>query len=345
MMKKSSEFVLEWEKALGWSDNPFQDKIFEPVEQFIVGYDKERQKLNLFVIENYRYGILLGEEGNGKTTLLRWMRNQLAQYHSRFAVLYLNARNIVVGEFIKRLVTPFLNPLELYITRPWKKLHIGNVVEFLKPRLATKNLIILVDEAQMFTKADALILKHLFDSNIHVQLIVAGSPEEMKRSVVATFAPDQLNIVLHGLKLEEIKEMLTMRIEALGGQGIEPFDHEMLTHIARDHQNNPKRVLALCNDHAVKLSLKHAFTKQIKQHPHPKSKFFIVENVEEKEDEPSHELSHKSKLTDIFLPGLLDEPKKQEPASPSVAVTEDVIQQAAAEIQEAAKHARKKKKE
>lgn len=345
MMKRSSEFVLEWEKALGWSDNPFQDKIFEPVEQFVVGYDKERQKLNLFVIENYKYGILLGEEGNGKTTLLRWMHNQLAQYRSRFAVLYLNARNIPPGECVRRLVTPFLNPLELYLTRPWKKLHIGNVVEFLKPRLAAKSMIILLDEAHVLTKADALVLKHLFDSSMHIQLIVADSPEEMKRSVVTTFAPDQLNIVLHGLKLEEIKEMLTLRIEALGGQGIEPFDHEMLTHIARDHQNNPKLVLALCNDHAVKLSLKHAFSRQTKQHPHPKSKFLIVENVEEKEDEPPHESSQKSKLTDIFLPGLLDEPKKPEPASAPVAVTEDVIQQAAAEIQEAAKHARKRKRE
>ncbi|MBI4441371.1 ATP-binding protein [Candidatus Woesearchaeota archaeon] len=329
-----AQFVLEWEKALGWKDNPFQDKIFEPVENFIVGYEKERQKLNLFVIENYRYGIVLGDDGSGKTTLLRWMRSQLIHYRQRFAVLYLNAKNLKTEqEFIKALVSPFLNPIEQYVTRPWKKIHIGNMVEFLKPRLAGKNMILLLDEAQALPKAELLILKHLFDSTVHMQLIVAGPVEEMKQSIVSTFSEDKLGITLHGLKQDDIKEMLTRRIEALGGKGIDPFDHDLLSHIARNPNNNPKEVLIVCNDHAVKLALKHNFSKKDKKPIPDKEKLFMIENVEADEKEEG------KPITDIFLPGLLDQPEKKEaqPPASGIQMTDDIIQQAAAEIKEAAK--------
>lgn len=332
------QFVLEWDKALGWHDNPFQDKIFEPVESFVVGYEKERQRLNLFLIENYKYGVLLGEEGIGKTTLLRWLRSQLKHYKNRFSVVYVNAKNLSEHEFIKTLVYPQLNFFQRWIMRPWRKLHIGNVVEFLIPRLNAKNMIILLDEAHLLSKPDLLILKHIFDSPLPVQLIVAGFPEEMQKSIVSNMAQDRLGITLHGLSFAETKEMLQSRIEALGGHGIEPFDEGMLKHFIREHQNNPRYVLALCSDHAIKLSLKHAFTKKA-QRPAEK-KMFMIENVEEAE---AHD--EKRNLTDIFLPGLLEPEKSVEPvAAGSVEETDQAIQQAAAEIEEVAKLSKKKRK-
>ena len=347
-----SQFVLEWEKALGWKNNPFQDKVFEPIEQFFAGYVKERQRMNLFIIENYKYGIVLGEDGTGKTALLRWMRGQLLKYPQKFSVLYLNSKNLSMGDFIRSLVTPFLNPIELYITRPWKNLHIGNVVEFLKARAGSKSIVILLDEAHLLSKGDLLILKHLFDSSLKVQLIVAGTPEEMRKSIISTFAEDQLEITLHGLKYDEVKEMLSMRIEALGGNGIEPFDDANLSHIVAAHQNNPKRILGLCNDHAIKLSLKHAFVKNKdhKEHHHIKEKMFVVENMSEEEVEKHEEEHPENKgITDIFIPGLLDEPRKKEEDEnrPShigdIEQTDAIIMQAAQELKEAAKEAPKKK--
>ncbi len=330
------QFVLEWDKALGWRNNPFQDKIFEPVENFVVGYEKERQRLNLFLIENYKYGTLLGEEGLGKTTLLRWLRNQLQNYKNRFCVIYVNARNLTEHEFIKTLVYPQLNFFERWLTRPWRKLHIGNVVEFLTPRQHAKSMIILLDEAHQISKPDILILKHIFDSPLRTQLIVAGPIDEMRRSIVSTLGQDKLGIVLHGLSFAETKEFLQLRIEALGGNGIEPFDEALLKHIIREQQNNPKYVLSVCNDHAIKLSLKHAFSKKT-QKEEEKRKLFLIENIEEAEDEP-----HKG-ITDIFLPGIMESEKGAEPI-PTLEANDQAIQQAAAELEEVAKLSKKIKK-
>ena len=86
--KKQKQFTLKWFKELGWWDNPFVTKVLMPPERFIAGYDKERQKLNYFVIEGLPLGFVKGEKGTGKTTLLLWLWHVMQKVKEKRAVFY-----------------------------------------------------------------------------------------------------------------------------------------------------------------------------------------------------------------------------------------------------------------
>ena len=95
--KKS--FILDWESELGYSENPFKIKILSPVTNYIAGYEKEKNRINLFIINNEKFGIISGQYGAGKTILLKWLYEQLQKYKEKVIVLFLNGK-VLSQEFI-----------------------------------------------------------------------------------------------------------------------------------------------------------------------------------------------------------------------------------------------------
>jgi len=79
-MRRKKQFTLKWFKEFGWLNNPFRLEIFNPVERYIAGLEKERQKINYFIIENYPFGTIKGDKGQGKTMLLLWLKQSLKDY-------------------------------------------------------------------------------------------------------------------------------------------------------------------------------------------------------------------------------------------------------------------------
>ena len=50
--------MLEWEKALGYKENPFKRVILEPVSTYIANLENEKERLNLFIITNKKFGTI-----------------------------------------------------------------------------------------------------------------------------------------------------------------------------------------------------------------------------------------------------------------------------------------------
>ena len=90
---KSKTFTLDWYKEFDWTGNPFVTKIPHPPDEFVAGYEAQRKKLNLFVLEHYQCCTLEGEQGTGKTMLLKWMEHELRNYKDRVVSFYINEEN------------------------------------------------------------------------------------------------------------------------------------------------------------------------------------------------------------------------------------------------------------
>ena len=91
---KDDQFIIDWDKELGWKQNPFLAKIGYPPDKFIAGYNEERLKINLFVIKKYYFGIIAGDKGTGKTALLRWMEYELNKHKDKLYVNFIDVKTL-----------------------------------------------------------------------------------------------------------------------------------------------------------------------------------------------------------------------------------------------------------
>lgn len=248
-----SDFVLEWDKALGFRGDPFADKIFAPINTFLVNRKDEKEKLNWFFIKNYSYGALIGEEGVGKTTLLFWLEDRLKKYN-RIHAVYINAA--VFKEQInipQKMIFPLLSLKEKLISKPHKKLLSADLLQFLKKKLGQKSSTLIIDNAHHLTETNLELIKNLRKEGLKLQVIVASSPKDYEKSRLRELGQDELGITLRRLTFEEAKEMITKRIEAFGGNGTYPFKEDDLKRMHEKADKNPREFLKLCRDEAIKI--------------------------------------------------------------------------------------------
>lgn len=252
-MVTKSDFVLEWDKALGFRGDPFADKIFAPINEFLVNRKEEKEKINWFFIKGYQFGTIIGEEGVGKTTMLVWLEDRLKRYN-RIHPIYINAS--VFKEQInipQKILTPLLSFTERFITKPHKKLASNELTGFLKKRLENKSVTLIIDNAHHITEKNLELIKSLRKEGLKLQVIVASVPKEYEKSRLAEIGHDELSITLRRLTFEESKEMLMRRIQAFGGKGLYPFREEDLKDIYEKADKNPREFLKLCRDEAIRI--------------------------------------------------------------------------------------------
>jgi len=252
-MVTKSDFVLEWDKALGFRGDPFAEKIFAPINDFLVNRKDEKEKLNWFFIKNYYFGGIVGEEGVGKTTLLVWLEDRLKKYN-RIHAVYINAA--VFKEQInipQKMVLPLLSLTERLFSKPHKKLLSADFMNFLKKKLGQKSVTLIIDNAHHLTEKNLELIKSLRKEGLKLQIVVASSPKEYEKSRLGEIGQDELSITLRRLNYEETKEMIIRRIQAFGGKGTYPFQEEDLKSIYEKADKNPKEVLRLCRDEAIKM--------------------------------------------------------------------------------------------
>lgn len=252
-MITKSDFVLEWDKALGFRGDPFADKIFAPINTFLVNRKDEREKLNWFFIKNYRYGAIIGEEGVGKTTLLLWLEDRLKKYN-RIHAVYINAA--IFKEQInipQKMIIPLLSLKEKLISKPHKKLLSADLLEFLQKKLGQKAATLIIDNAHQLTDKNLELIKSFRKEGLKLQVIVASIPKEYEKSRLGELGQDELGITLRRLTFEEAKEMLVRRIEAFGGKGLHPFQEPDLKSLYDKADKNPGEFLRFCRDEAIKI--------------------------------------------------------------------------------------------
>lgn len=275
--RAQKSFVLDWEAELGYSENPFKSKILTPVSDYFVGYEKERNKTNLFIINNEKFGIISGQDGVGKTILLRWLYEQLQQYKDKILVLFLNGK-VLSQEFIlvKSMVNPLLSIYEKKIKKVNKDVNIERNLSVLKRKLGSKKLILLIDDVEIIPSRVLFLLKKIY-SVMPLQIIMACNNQVAQKLRAEDWLKDRLKIQLKGLGVSETRAMIGKRIKNFGGEDIFPFDDSYIRKICKNAAYNPKQILVLCQHYAIELAV-----KQLKRKT-PKETTVVKEEVKEQE--------------------------------------------------------------
>jgi len=248
-----SDFILEWDKALGFRGDPFADKVFAPINKFLVDRKEEKEKINWFFIKGYFYGAIVGEQGVGKTTMLRWLEDRLKKYN-RIHAVYINAA--VFKEqvnILHKMILPLLSFYEKVFSKPHTKLIGPDLLGFLKKKLGHKSVALLVDNAHHLTDKNLELVKSLRKEGLKLQVIVTSTPKEYEKSRLPEIGQDELGITLRRLTFDEVKEMIKRRVEAFGGKGIHPFSQDELKKMYDKADKNPRKFLRLSRDEAIKI--------------------------------------------------------------------------------------------
>ena len=98
--------VLDWVHELDWSENPFTQFKASPSHEFMVNQEKARQQINLFFIQHSSFGTITGEEGEGKTFMLLWIKEELEHYKDRYSVYFFDSSSSI-EEFSKQLTQQY----------------------------------------------------------------------------------------------------------------------------------------------------------------------------------------------------------------------------------------------
>jgi len=253
--KPGKQFILDWEDELGYAGNPFKEEILKPIHAYISGYKKERDKINLFVIHGHKLGIIHSTFGYGRTMLLQWLEEQLSHHSSKVVVLSLLGKDLLQDkELLKRLQKKTFSSIDI-VKKHHESMDKAKNLEIMQKRLHGKKLIILGDTVTSICK-DNLEFLNLLLSGVSVQLILTTN-EDSKQDLDKLFKiPDKLNIRLQGLDFPETKKMLRKRIDAYGGEGIEPFTDSKLKTIWEKAHRNPRQILKLCEQKAIEICVK-----------------------------------------------------------------------------------------
>lgn len=282
-MAKKKQFTLEWFKEFGWLNNPFRLEIFNPIDRYLAGLEKERQKLNYFIIENFSFGTIRADKGQGKTMLLLWLKQSLGEYKGTIVADYYKAEKrgvslyeqvidnltgmkerLVMGSLfklkLKKIFKRKKDPLQAAQSQSiYDKLYHRNTVQFdellpfFEKKLNKQRLVLLIDDGDLLSEKDISFLEFLLSSGLPVQAIVTLD-SDAKFSIQTK---DVLKMKLSELSFKEMKQFLHRRIQSVGGDGVEPFNDHVLHSIYAKGKKNPLHILKIAYDQAVKLSLKH----------------------------------------------------------------------------------------
>lgn len=297
--EKNTQFVLNWAEELEWDGDPFQERIFHPEEDFIVGYSEQRKKLNLFILREQPFCIVTGNQGMGKTQLLSWLDYELSNYESRIKTKFLRAGNSSLLNFKRRLIHPLLSrtarsisffyfnfrcyklkqslekeifkkhvfkifpKLYNYIfTQKYLSLSDEDVVGIFSNFKSGHHFVLLLDDAGDLSPDNVDLLFFLLNKKIPFRLIIADAQQRLKQSPWKGFKVSALHLDLKSLNNEELKELVQKRIESFNGHGIYPLDEPQLKHLIKTSDGNPKILLKLVRDAVIQLVVEKVRQKQ-----------------------------------------------------------------------------------
>jgi type II secretory pathway predicted ATPase ExeA len=276
---KKKGFVLDWEQALGFRADPFSGDTPSPVEDHIAGMKKERNKLNLFVINNSRFGTIQGEEGIGKTILMHWLKEALDEHDEKLFCVYVDGGNKDT-RVLKEIVVPLMSRYEKTVKKGQLKMSLDQFVFFIQEKIGDRKLVVLVDGVKALLPKDLVLFSKLYKL-ISLQVVLADTKEAIRNSILGRVERiedvdksqfhDDLHIGVDGLSVGEVEDMLTSRIESAGGHGIAPFSPNTVRALHRKSNGNPKTLLRMCKTKAIELSVKEDDSEE-EDIPQPTSK-------------------------------------------------------------------------
>ena len=206
-------FGNTWYKKFKWKNNPYSIKVNDSV---FVGLTEERRTL-ASLVEGGNICILIGENGVGKSSLLRWLEKRLKRYN----IHYLNS------EWIK------------------KDFNIEQYLKKNKPyfRDYKKNMVLLIDEAQKLENWFRIEVQSLWERNIVKSIVFShdgeGDYENLPQQLKSRISNRIIRI--KKLKKEDAYELIRLRC---GGKN--PFDEYAMDEIIKRSDGNPRKILENC---------------------------------------------------------------------------------------------------
>lgn len=224
-----------WYKEYGWKINPFNIK----PSPDIVNFESEKQKL-IDYISSGDVCFLIGKPGSGKTSLLKWIENNLKKHF----VIYLNMETIDKNFSIKKF---------LYENTRFSRRLLG--LEF------PKNTVLLLDESAKINEEFRYALKLHFDENHIKSIIFSQSGEE------ADIPEGFRNRVGNRLvKLDKLKEEAAFALIKKRCGKICPFTEGAITFIAEKSSYLPRKILENCETICINMKGKKEITINDIQH-------------------------------------------------------------------------------
>jgi|GEM_PF-342522 len=241
--------LRKWYGTFNWKENPFA---FEIIPETFVGYEKQKTDLMAAIEQKEKAVLLLGPTGSGKTTMSRWLENELRK-NREITTLFISKAPAKIDELIAQLNSLFALPWYLRflsVLNPNIK-NTSEIVEKLSRKLGKKRLVIIVDEAHE-SSVECLQWFRVIADHVNATLVLSALPVfegflekhlETLRKRVTT------RVVLSMLTRDEVKELIEKRIAyASNGEGKNPFTEDAIDKIYEISSGFPREVLRLCND-------------------------------------------------------------------------------------------------
>jgi len=209
-----------WFQRYGWESNPFELK---PIPDLISGFEEIREEL-LEYIKSGSCCLLLGQTGMGKTTLLKWLEKYVL---TEGIPLYINTSGMKKSELEQMDIDKLINEKTGLLDKVLKK---------------SKEIILLVDEAQDLPPMMGKAIKRNFDDHIIKAVVLASETDKLdnlKKSLLD--AVIRRKVKLRPLKHEEAMGMIYNRVQFKN-----PFEPGSLDIIFRKAEFIPKKILELC---------------------------------------------------------------------------------------------------
>lgn len=238
--KKSEISFDEWYSTLGWTSNPFTFRI---TPRIYVGYKSQKQRILRTLKEKHKIIVIIGPTGSGKTTMLKWLSNNLPK---NYETIYIGKPPSKPEEFVHIFSQNYRTS---WILRPFitNIKSIYNIPSFLNKRLRNKHLVVFCDEAHE-SKQDVLEWLRVLGDNVeNMSLVLAGLPvfDESLGSIETLRKRIAARVELLSLTKEETKKMIEERIRSKGGKGNE-FD-SVIDNIYNLTGGFPREILRICD--------------------------------------------------------------------------------------------------
>jgi hypothetical protein len=253
------KLVLKWNRVFCWHESPFEVKVMQPIDDFFVCDKKKKSALNMFLVKQYQFGRITGDEGSGKTTFLHWIHWELEAHHPEVVPCFVDATRKNVGErgLIKQIMNPFLNMYQKTVSRPYEEISVVDLADYVRRKVSGKPFVLLIDEPHNISEKAFPIIEALEKAKVKLQLIVAGRKEDLRKTYMGKNHKDLLKFELHGLDTHLARQLLQKRIEAVGGEGTYPFDGQKISVLVKQSHGNPAQLLRRAKEKIIQLSIDH----------------------------------------------------------------------------------------
>ncbi|MFC1637541.1 AAA family ATPase [Candidatus Margulisiibacteriota bacterium] len=225
----------KWFAKYGWKQNPFT---LDVIPSLFTGYSSQVDAILDKISTRSGHILVYGDKGVGKTTLLRWLTNNLkkdnhAIYVARPPVKFDDLLNFIVSE--------------LKIKGQKGKYSLYDLEGLIKK--TKKPLVILIDEAHEVSVEIEQQMRSLGDIE-GVNIVFGGLPEtrdKMKKESPPLFDRIVLETYIDHLTLEETTDLIRKRIENAGGHDVKPFTNEAIENIFKMSKGRPRMILKVCD--------------------------------------------------------------------------------------------------